>query len=143
MWHRLVMAKNPRGPFVHVPVTVEMKRKLDKRAAEEDRSIAQVVRRAIAAHLAQQVMHPIAAAELAAEIEARTEFTKALDHAIAVLEDCAALRGVSIEAHGPGEAVYVGRDEHHHGYNIALVTEPDPAMWPRVRDAICRIGGAS
>lgn len=32
----------------------------------------------------------------------------------------------SVEAHGNGYAIYVGRDMGHHGYNVAHLTEIDP-----------------
>ena len=47
--------KKERGPIVHVPITAELKRKLSKRAAQEERSLSQVVRRALDAYLSAPV----------------------------------------------------------------------------------------
>lgn len=42
---------------------------------------------------------------------------------------------LSIEAHGSGEAIYVGRGRNAHGLNVAHVTEP-AYQWPNVRPLI-------
>lgn len=42
---------------------------------------------------------------------------------------------LSIEAHGDGEAIYVGRSNTAHGLNVAHVTEP-AYQWPDVRALI-------
>ncbi len=42
---------------------------------------------------------------------------------------------LTIEPHGPGEAVYLGRGPNRHGYNVAHVTEP-AHQWPETRALI-------
>lgn len=49
--------------------------------------------------------------------------SRALDKALASPPACAG--PYSIEAHGKGFALYHGRDDQHHGYNLAHITEVD------------------
>lgn len=40
---------------------------------------------------------------------------------------------MTIEPHGEGEALYIGRDHKHHGLNIVRLVEP-AHQWPEVRE---------
>ncbi len=44
---------------------------------------------------------------------------------LGVYEDCYCPEEYSIERHGNGYALYLGRCNHRHGLNLANITEPD------------------
>lgn len=42
----------------------------------------------------------------------------------------------SIEPHGDGYALYSGRDDMHHGFNLARITETTPDVLKRIEQAL-------
>ena len=42
----------------------------------------------------------------------------------------------SIEQHGNGYALYFGRCQHRHGYNLAHITETSPDVIKRIETAL-------